>query len=78
MERPPLVVRTRVITNVEDELIELQRDADADHYELEIKNVHLALEQAAEGTCPHYATGPKQYKKRECAICWTALLELIK
>ena len=33
MERPPLVARTRVITSVEDELIELQRDADADYYE---------------------------------------------
>ncbi len=33
MERPPLVARTRVITTVEDELIELQRDTDADYYE---------------------------------------------
>ena len=36
MEKPPLVLRTKVITSLEDEMLELQRDNDAEYYEAKI------------------------------------------
>ncbi len=45
MDKPPLVCRTRVITSVEDELIEAQRDADAEYYEPEIARLTARCEE---------------------------------
>ena len=65
MERPPLVCRTRVVTSVEDDLLELQRDTDAEHYE----GIIAELKRRAEDECPHGAKN-----KRACDFCWMELI----
>ena len=45
MERPPLVMRTKIITSVEDQLVTLQRDTDAEYYEPIIQALSEELER---------------------------------
>ncbi len=68
MERPPLVGRTVMVTSVEDRLIELQRDTDAEHYEAKFAE----LQRMAEEDCPHGAKN-----KRACDFCWPEVLEAL-
>ncbi len=62
MDKPPLVCRTRVITPIEDTLIEAQRDADVRFYEPVITRLEEESEARRQLLCRLTDTNLEQRK----------------